>query len=917
MGQECWPRGRVQPRPGRACSPNSSVSVKQFLPAALLALSLASASACGPWFPNTLLDGGDAALLTAPKASFHGELERMKLAAPAFHAVPATNSYPEQTCDTDLAELRSALRRAQADEAASAETVAAYSVERMRLRNAAEAVEAWASSGELDWSSSPPKRQRTEPRPTLADWPKMPAGLPPEFASYFTGSVAWHAGLTNAARTDWENLLQLPAAQRHFRSTWAAYMLGRAWHDEDPDRAKGYYQQVRALAKDGFADSLGLAAASLGWEAQLLWREKHHEEAIELYLDQLAAGDGSAVNSLHFVAGQACKLGPPVMQALAANPHTRRVITAFVISTSGFELPAVTAEETETDSEQRLNAVAAGWLAAVEAANVSDVESAEQMALAAYQWGQWDVAQRWINRARSTPTAQWLAAKLLLRAGRVDEAAATLSGLTRQFPLAPQNADSTPRELADTLRVEGYEYGSDEDKTAAQQVWGEFGTFCLARRDYVEALDALLRADFWPDAAYVAERVLTADELRNYVDQNWPAPVRKPSFTEEEVYPEPTEPAAEIRYLLARRLARLGRYAEARGYFTERWQVECDELSANLRRGADESLPATERAQALFAAASTMRSNGLELIGTEVEPDWFLHDGNFEVGVTVSSRSGTSETNHLQASEDELRRALEHEVTPSVRWHYRDRAALLGLQAARLSQEDFPAMAKIISASKAWLQDEEVENEFYRAAAELGRQAAKDLPDNTDEKARVLCTAGSWLKYWSPKEADVFYKALVRRCGQTALGKQADLMRWFPFLDENGNPLPWHPKPPTEVPLYEPAPAPPEAVDSESPPPPPPPPPPPFPEAAGFCYVLHRGNSLQDVADAVRAEHGLEVSVEEIRAANPAVNPAKLKPGLRIFVPLPMETDLPPETLMDLLLPLVEPPAPEAPAGGL
>jgi tetratricopeptide (TPR) repeat protein len=882
----------------------------------MLVLTLASASACGPWFPNTLLDGGDAAKLTAPKASFHGELERMKLATPAFHAVLATNSYPEQTCDTDLAELRSALLRAQVDDTRRGETIAAYSVERLRLRHAAEAVEAWENSGELDWSSTPPKRQRTEPRPTLADWPKMPAGLPPEFASYFTGSVAWHAGLTNAARTDWENLLQLPAAQRHFRSTWAAYMLGRAWHDEDPDRANGYYQQVRALAKDGFADSLGLAAASLGWEAQLLWREKHHEEAIELYVDQLATGDGSAVNSLHFVAGQACKLGPPVMQALATNPRTRQVITAFVISTSDFELPELPAEDSTTDSDRRLNPVAADWLDAVEAANVRDVESAEQMALLAYQWGQWDVAQRWINRARSTPTAQWLEAKLLLRAGRVDEAAATLSGLTRQFPLAPRSTNSpSPHGLADTLRVEGYEFGNGDSKTAAQQVWGEFGTFCLARRDYTEALDALLRADFWTDAAYVAERVLTAGELQTYVDQNWPAPTRKPSFTEEEVYPEPTEPASEIRYLLARRLARLGRYAEARGYYPEEWQAACDELSANLQRGADENLSAAERAQALFAAAGMTRTNGLELIGTEVEPDWHLHGGDFEVGVTIGSRSGTSETNHLQASEEELQRARAHGVTPSVRWHYRDRAAMLGLQAAQLSQEDFSAMSKIILASRAWVQDAVVAEEFYRAVIALGWQAIKGLPDNADETARVLCTAGSWIKYWSPREADVFYKALVRRCGQTALGRQADLMRWFPRLDENGNPIPWHPRPPTEVPLIDPAPASPDDLSQaphNTPTPPPLAPdsltPAPPPDAAGFCYVLHRGNSLQDVADAVRSEHSLEVSVEEIRAANPAVNPAKLKPGLKIFVPLPLGTDGSPEALMDLLFPPVEPP---------
>ena len=35
--------------------------------------------ACGPWFPNNLLDGGDPAVLVAPRASFIVELQRMKL----------------------------------------------------------------------------------------------------------------------------------------------------------------------------------------------------------------------------------------------------------------------------------------------------------------------------------------------------------------------------------------------------------------------------------------------------------------------------------------------------------------------------------------------------------------------------------------------------------------------------------------------------------------------------------------------------------------------------------------------------------------------------------------------------------------------------------------------------------------------
>jgi hypothetical protein len=80
-------------------------------------------------------------------------------------------------------------------------------------------------------------------------------------------------------------------------------------------------------------------------------------------------------------------------------------------------------------------------------------------------------------------------------------------------------------------------------------------------------------------------------------------------------------------------------------------------------------------------------------------------------------------------------------------------------------------------------------------AAAMGWQAALLMPDNSDATARVLCEAGTWIKYLDPQRADVFYKALVRRCRKTAIGDQADKMRWFPVLDANGKPIPYKPQP--------------------------------------------------------------------------------------------------------------------------
>jgi hypothetical protein len=232
---------------------------------------------------------------------------------------------------------------------------------------------------------------------------------------------------------------------------------------------------------------------------------------------------------------------------------------------------------------------------------------------------------------------------------------------------------------------------------------------------------------------------------------------------------------------------------------------------------------------ALFEAAKLVRQHGMELIGAEVEPDWHIHDGQFEEGVTIASRGTNDSTTVLFATDEELERAHQHRVVPDERFHYRYQAAALAWEAAAL------------------------------------------MPNNAADTARILCTAGSWLKNIDAQSADVFYKSLVRRCRKTDIGELADRMRWFPDLDANGNPVPWEPDPHREI-------EPPSAESSGDP----------NEHPTGYWYVLNRGNTLQDVVDAARTTHQLTLTVAELRQANQSTNPNRLKAGLRIFVPAPL-----------------------------
>jgi nucleoid-associated protein YgaU len=230
----------------------------------------------------------------------------------------------------------------------------------------------------------------------------------------------------------------------------------------------------------------------------------------------------------------------------------------------------------------------------------------------------------------------------------------------------------------------------------------------------------------------------------------------------------------------------------------------------------------------------------MELLGTEVAPDWHCHLGAYEEGVTGEDRGSNALAHVVQPSKDELRRNSEHHADPELRFHYRYQAAALAWEAARL------------------------------------------LPNNTDQTALVLWQGGTFLKDRDPQFADIFYKALVRRNRKTALGAEADRQRWFPTLDADGQVVPGKPRPKPLQPSLESASP---TIDEGS-----------APVAenlppqsavrpdAGYEYVIRPGDSLARIAQAYGGV-GVVVTPREILAANPGLDSARLKVGQVIFVP--------------------------------
>ena len=389
------------------------------------------------------------------------------------------------------------------------------------------------------------------------------------------------------------------------------------------------------------------------------------------------------------------------------------------------------------------------WLHALEAAGVREFAGAERVAWLCYGAADYAGARRWLVRApQKSPQALWLAGKLAARDGHREESLRAFSAAARLLAREPEPA------------LEVTQYFTDED-TPARRFAAEQAIAAIGADEFRTALEAFLRGGHWVDAAYVAERLLSIGELRELVarrpwNEAWAADQPSDSGADDATAPD-AETArraqtVRLRWLLARRLVREGRCAEARPFFPPTWRVALDRYALALARGEDQRRSGETRALALWDAAVEARYHGIELLGTEAAPDWFAYEGDFEEDDPAGFRLGRPSIREarysgsakaiplpaiLQASAAERARLDASATTPDKRFHYRYRAAALGWRAASL------------------------------------------LPGKDPRTAAMLNLAGRWLAGRDPEAADRFYQALESRCAETDLGRQATARRWF------------------------------------------------------------------------------------------------------------------------------------------
>jgi len=683
----------------------------------VLTLLLAThAVPCGPYTPTRVLLLDDEALLALPHADFLREVMRLLPEDdPTFHAV-----LPDRESDTPFTQSarlgRADLQAALTDVGFKGAALDALLKEYDTIRDALAQIDARKDRAralgvavhEVEGAAIP--------------LPDPPDEYPREFRLYLEGLSAYHTDEPKVADRLFRQLLDLPEAQRRYRSVWAAYMLGKTHLASDPAAAARWFEKTRELAAAGWPDPLGLASSSFGWQGRAHLNAGDADRALAMYLRHWHSGDGSGLMSMRIAAHALVETGGEPLRRAAADPLLQRLVTAYLLSQSWPRRHAIRTIDAERGRD---------WLAAVEQANpdleAQSVPGADRLAWLAYQGNETDAARRWARQAGDTPIAVWVRAHLALRAGDVERGVALLADAAKAFPAKASWQAGHPQR------------NSYEGVQPHRLVGGELAVLQLARSRYLDALTLFMAHGYAGEACYIAEHVLTIDELRDFIasDRYDPHVDAPPDFRPFAV------DAVRLEGLLANRLTRAGRWKEAAPLYDQAQRETLMDYVHAIRAAHDEGKSAEARAEHFWLAATLAMTEAEPLLAFYAEPPYHVEKRHW-MEPRYAQKRPEHELGELTAvSADERKRLTNH--------------------AAEFARDRHAAFT----------------------AAEHAWRACALMPDHDDRTAYRLTIAGNWIMYRDPDAADRFYKALVTRCPDTELGRKAAKKRWFPKLTDD------------------------------------------------------------------------------------------------------------------------------------
>jgi cellulose synthase operon protein C len=358
-----------------------------------------------------------------------------------------------------------------------------------------------------------------------------------------------------AAITRFQAVLGLSDAEKVPRAAAAAYMLGRSYAlralPGDLPEAEKAFVLTRTMARNGLPDPDGLAVASFGEQARLRRAQGDLASTVDLYAEQAVRGSAEGVDSLKWVA-QALYDDPEGMAKAEYLPRVQRVLIAYALDVND---DGRVLDYTYVPGAVSFNNILnrpAGITPILQIAKRWPREAIawpDRLAALAYRSGDTEFARSLIGDQDSA-LAWWIRAKLLIADGKLAEAEKAYHKVVEE-PSRPDdlgrltsfNGAGACAELVQLERVRGEFIQAMHDKLTCNPKYDDVG---FGMR--TEAL------------AYMAERVLTTKELKDFVDALPQIPNSKTLFSGAKFG------RSELRSELAKRLVREGRAAEAVPY---------------------------------------------------------------------------------------------------------------------------------------------------------------------------------------------------------------------------------------------------------------------------------------------------------------------------------------------------------------
>jgi hypothetical protein len=548
---------------------------------------------------------------------------------------------------------------------------------------------------------------------------------------YQAGAKAFHAGNWEEARARFLEVLALPEEERRHASTFAAYMLGRTAGSATEARER--FNEVRELARQGFHDPLGLAVASLGEEARTYLREGDDAGAIQLYAQQAAHGSTSGATSLLMVARGIARGDEARLKKALKDPLAQRLLATYAWTRGQEPVWTEDYEQRPSPLPRLLDALAA----------VPGLAGADRLAAGAWRAGRFDLAERFAGQEK-TPLSAWVKAKLALRRGDRAEAERLLAEAAEGLP-ETDDWSSSPEMI-----------GSRRPRS---RVEGERALLALARGDFAQAAERAMASCSWQDIAYVAERVLTVEELQRLIAAHASDPVTR-CQPEQAFFDEGQDVVSRLRLVLGRRLMRSGKGPQALEYFQgTKWEEPARKYVEELERGRS-AWDDVDKAQALYSAARLARTVGMELMGTEAAPDWTWVEGLYDLGA-LDEQEQPAEGTPARPEQDgaplatdaERQRLTAHAPPYTMRFHYRFTAAALAEEAAALVPPRSHAYATLLCHAARFSSDEpaRVQRLWFtyvkNGAAIPGMTFGQSCPEPDFERLRNQKLAMPW-KAW-------------------------------------------------------------------------------------------------------------------------------------------------------------------------